>query len=93
MMGDALAELELPWPDGVTAPPLVAAVPTTPGRVRARGYNQAELLARRMAARHGWRVVTALERRSALRSQTSLTPEARWQNVRGRFAPARTRGS
>lgn len=93
MMGDALAELELPWPEGVAAAPLVVPVPTSPGRVRARGYNQAELLARRMAARRGWRMVTALERGSASRSQTSLTPEARWHNVRGAFRPAPDAGA
>ena len=86
-MGQAMAALELPWPGNAPAPPLVVPVPTSPRRLRARGYNQAELLARQVASALGMRMVAALERAGASPSQTSLAPEARWRNVRGAFRP------
>src|SRR5690606_28416765 len=70
-------------------PRIVVPVPTSPGRLRARGYNQAELLAERVAARRGEPLVHALDRPVASGSQTSLAPEARRLNVRGAFAPGR----
>jgi len=51
----------------------------------ARGFNQAELIARGL----GVPVVRALRRGRATRAQFGLTPRARRQNVRGAFEPAR----
>jgi ComF family protein len=66
---------------------LVVAVPTTPDRVESRGYNQAELLARRVAEVLGLPVAEALFRPGASRSQTALGAEARRENVRDAVRP------
>ncbi len=87
MMGDAMAALELPFPEDARRPPVVVAVPTTPRRLRARGYNQAELLARHVASALRLRPMVPLERGEGVTSQTSLAPEARWRNVRRAFRP------
>jgi len=63
-------------------------VPTTAERLRRRGYNQAGLLAARVAEVRALPLVPALMRVGARGSQTSLAPEARRENVRGAFAPA-----
>ena len=82
-MGDAVARAV-----GRDAPEggVVVPVPTTVNRVRARGYNQAALLAHRVALRLGLPQVDALARTHAAASQTELAPEARKENVRGAFA-------
>jgi ComF family protein len=84
VMGRELARVGLPDEDRSS---LVVAVPTTSGRRRRRGYNQAELLAERFAACTGRRVRSALVRRAEGRSQTALTPAERRENVRGVFGP------
>ncbi|MCA1792242.1 MAG: double zinc ribbon domain-containing protein, partial [Thioalkalivibrio sp.] len=71
-MGDVMARLD----DG--GPPterstVVVPVPTTRRRLRTRGYNQAELLARRVAEVRELPMVAALERVGATGSQTTLT--------------------
>lgn len=86
-MGDAVAALELPWPHGGRRGAAVTAVPTTSERTKARGYNQAELLARRVAERLDLPYVAALRRTRATRSQTALTPAERLHNVHGVFEP------
>ena len=83
LMGGALAALDAPG-DGRYS--VVVPVPTTARRMRRRGYNQAELLARRLAADRGLRLVHALERSGEGRSQTTLAPTERRENVRGVFA-------
>jgi ComF family protein len=83
-MGRELAKLPLPPEDGMS---LVVPVPTTTKRLRRRGYNQAELLARSLAQRTGRELRPALVRRAEGRSQTALTPAERHENVRGVFAP------
>lgn len=50
-----------------------------------RGFNQSELLAREIARRCGLRVVNALGRRRATRSQAGLSNTARRQNVARAF--------
>ena len=70
-----------------TAAPLVVPVPTTARRLKRRGYNQAELLAARLAAATSLRLVHALGRVGEGRSQTTLSPTARRDNVRGAFEP------
>jgi ComF family protein len=85
-MGDAIAGALAAdaAPDAVVVP-----VPTTPQRERLRGYNQAALLADRVAACRGAARVDALQRPVARASQTDLAPEARWENVRAAFVPSR----
>lgn len=83
-MGDAMAHLELPAVRP-GARQLVVPVPTTARRRRSRGYNQAELLAERIAEVRGLSLVPALARPVASESQTTLHPEERRRNVRGAF--------
>jgi ComF family protein len=85
LMGHELSRVGLPDEDRES---LVVPVPTTPRRQVRRGYNQAELLAESFAARTGRSVRRALVRRSEGRSQTSLTPTERRENVRDVFAPS-----
>jgi len=67
---------------------VVVPIPTTAGRLRSRGYNQALLLARRVSAVLDLPLCEALQRPTARRSQTALTPTERRENVRGTFAAA-----
>lgn len=85
MMGDALARLVNR--DSVLGGrrALVVPVPTTAERLRSRGYNQAELLAKRLAEVRDLPMREALRRPEARPSQTSLTPAERLENVRGAF--------
>jgi len=89
-MGGAVAELA---GSGASAAqtasrPVVVPVPTTSRRLRQRGYNQAELLALRVAAGRGLSLVSALSRAGEGGSQTALDPSERRENVRGVFRPA-----
>lgn len=65
---------------------LVTWVPLHPGRKKKRGYDQAELLARRVGALSGLPVVPGLEkiRATAVQSQTG-EDEARRANVQGAY--------
>ena len=83
-VADSMAALDLPEPEGRR---VVVPVPTTARRLGERGYNQAELIAARLAARWAVPMRSALERSGAERSQTALTPEQRRENVRGAFRP------
>jgi ComF family protein len=68
---------------------LLLPIPLGRTRRRERGHNQAEELARALAARGGPRVDAALlGRRRETRSQTSLDPAARRTNVAGAFTAA-----
>lgn len=85
-MGRAMAaELRVrrgtPWRRSLVVP-----VPTTTARVRARGYNQAELLARSVAAALDLPFVQALARTRGGPTQVALPPSQRRANVRGAFA-------
>jgi ComF family protein len=66
---------------------LVVPVPTTDRRLRERGYNQAELLARAFARATDRTTICALRRGPGASSQTALQPVARLANVAGAFAP------
>lgn len=78
----------VPLPADVAAEAhLVLPVPTTAVRLRERGYNQAEVLARAFARRTGRTLVRALLREGASSSQTTLQPAARLANVAGAFRP------
>jgi ComF family protein len=65
--------------------PLIVPVPTTPQRVRDRGYNQAGLLALAYGRGTGRPVVEALIRRDSGPSQVALQPLERSANVRSAF--------
>lgn len=69
------------------AEPCFVAVPLAAGRVRERGFNQSERLARALAERTGGRVLDdVLVRERDTVSQTQLTPAERVVNVHGAFA-------
>jgi len=61
-------------------------VPVHAERRRARGYNQAELLARALAGRVGLPVADALQRARATTQQHRLDRAARLRNLRDAFA-------
>lgn len=69
---------------------VVVPVPLHPSRERARGYNQAAILARQVGTSLGLPVEPrTLRRARATREQVRLTEQQRWANVWGAFA-ART---
>ncbi len=71
--------------DGGEAPQFVA-VPLAPGRLRERGFNQCDHLARGLARRVGGTVLDdVLVRVRATVSQTQLTPAERKANVQDAF--------
>ena len=74
--------LPRPEPGGRT---LLVPVPTTPDRVRRRGYNQAEILAQALARRGGAAVCPGLVRIRASGSQVALHRDERMANVSGAF--------
>lgn len=88
-MGDAMARVLEREMQSRPVATVVVPVPTTAERKRGRGYNQAELLARRVAEVCGLPLHEALERVSGGGSQTRLTPTERAENVRGAFRPMR----
>ena len=80
-MAEAMTSLE-PLTGRVSLIP----VPLGAGRLRSRGYNQSERLARALGARLGNPVPADLLRRGRETStQTALTPDARRANVAGAF--------
>lgn len=77
------------WVDGlVTAPvDVVVPVPVPVARERARGFNQAALLAAPVAALRGLPLLrTALRRVRGTPPQVGLSPQARRRNLVGAFA-------
>jgi ComF family protein len=80
-LASAMARLSLPNPGAAVLVP----VPLAPRRLRVRGYNQSECLARDLA--HRWRrpVCQVLVRARDTATQTALTPVARLANVAGAF--------
>jgi predicted amidophosphoribosyltransferase len=78
----AMAGLDLPGRAGAWLVP----VPLGAGRLRERGYNQSERLARALSRQWGRPLVELLVRTRDTASQTALTPEARLANVAGAFA-------
>jgi ComF family protein len=84
-MADRMGRLA--WPqDVVEERAAVVPVPLARARARERGYNQSELLARRLALR--WEVpvwANCVERAKRTETQTRLTPDERRRNVCGAF--------
>jgi len=77
----AVVQSAAPWPD------LLLPVPLHAARRFTRGFNQAEFLARQVAARTGIKVRPGcLCRRKRTKAQSGLDRQARRQNVRGAFA-------
>lgn len=72
---------------------VVVPVPLHRRRRWRRGYNQAELVARPLAAGVGLPLCRALVRRRATRPQTGLDRHRRWTNVEGAFAVPRRRAA
>lgn len=64
---------------------IIVPVPTTASRLRERGYNQAELIARGVAKALGQQCELLLERSTSKTTQTTLQPAARGANVAGAF--------
>jgi len=99
-IGMAERMARLPWPADVIAErAALVPVPLGAARLRARGFNQSERLARALATRLALPVwADVLERGRETASQTRLTPEQRLSNVSGAFrattgAGARIRGA
>ena len=84
VMGRSMAAVRLPG-DVAAEASIVVPVPTTTLRLRQRGYNQAEVLARAYAASAGRTVICGLERSAGTSSQITLQPAARLANVAGAF--------
>lgn len=70
----------------VNGPYLVISVPLSGERFRARGYNQAELLAKKVATYFGWEYKKVLIRNRDTKKQSDLPRNARAINIRGAFA-------
>ena len=67
-------------------------IPLAPKRLRQRGYNQSEALARALSRRWKVPVVNVLVRSRETATQTALTPETRLANVAGAFRPGHRPG-
>ena len=86
-LGERLAELAKSDP-AIAAADVVVPVPLHPERLRERGYNQAELLARVVAARLNLPLEPkAIERRKPRPPKLKLSRHERWQAARGAYAP------
>lgn len=84
VMGRAMCRVSLPaLRPGETR--VVVPVPTTPRRIRARGYNQALLLASCVAEGLGLELREALGRTRGGATQVALHPSQRRANVKGAF--------
>jgi len=86
MLGDVISSLTLLFED---RSPIIVPIPLHASKLRQRGFNQSELIAR-AALKHRalceLRVnVSALERCRATESQTGLTRAQRRENIRGAF--------
>jgi ComF family protein len=80
-LGSAMARMPLPGAED----PVLVPVPLAARRLRARGYNQSEHLARNLAQRWRRPVSQLLVRTRDTATQTALTPASRLANVAGAF--------
>lgn len=87
-MAERMARVD--WPRDVSLErTALVPVPLSPPRLRERGFNQSELLARPLAKRWSIPVWTdVLVRARATETQTRLTPQQRRHNVSGAFTAA-----
>ena len=91
MLAEAVADLE---PSFGTTKVLIVPVPLHAGKLRQRGFNQSELIARaalklRPAGDRLALNANLLERRRETQSQTGLTRHQRRENIRGAFTIAK----
>jgi ComF family protein len=86
LLGDALTSLMMT--DGLLRhADLLVPIPLHPARLRERGYNQSELLARRVSALTGIPISGALRRVKNTKTQARIVDEAaRMRNLKGAFA-------
>ena len=70
----------------IAARPLVIPIPLSTQRLRWRGFNQAEILARNFAANFSYPLSDGLKRIRHRRPQASLSEERRLKNLSGAFA-------
>ena len=85
LMAAAISTLDtLQSPDGVA--PILIPVPLHRTRLRTRGYNQSELLARKLSEITGWSYDCRLIRVRETRTQVGLGGPERGQNVARAFA-------
>lgn len=92
-VADDLAAAMLKLSPQSDEPTVLIPIPLAPKRLRERGYNQSEVLARALARR--WRIpvlVDLLVRTRETPTQTTLTPETRLANVAGAFSPRQGSG-
>jgi ComF family protein len=87
MLAEVVANLEAGWGDACL---LVVPVPLFPAKLRQRGFNQAELIARaglKLSPSRDRHLLCGnlLERTRDTQSQTGLTPHQRRANLRGAF--------
>ncbi|HUD44410.1 MAG TPA: ComF family protein [Patescibacteria group bacterium] len=64
---------------------LLVPIPLHPSRLRRRGYNQSELLAKEMAKKFGFKVENCLQRIKDTSSQFALKREDRLKNMKDAF--------
>lgn len=86
-IADDLAAAMLPLRPTTDGPSVLIPIPLAPKRLRERGYNQSEMLARALARQ--WRIPVALDvlvRARETPTQTTLTPATRLANVAGAFS-------
>jgi ComF family protein len=76
----------------VSATAFLVPIPLAAARLRARGYNQSERLARALGRRWGRPVADLLVRARETETQTALTPGSRLANVAGAFTVGRGQG-
>ena len=76
----------------IDAASVLVPIPLAPKRLRQRGYNQSEALARALSRLWRVPVVDVLVRSRETATQTALTPETRLANVAGAFTPGRGPG-
>jgi len=92
-IADDLALAMLPIRPPADGPVVLIPIPLARKRLRERGYNQSEVLARALARQ--WRIpvlVDVLVRTRETPTQTALTPGTRLANVAGAFSPRHGRG-
>jgi len=85
-IADDLALAMLPIRPPADGPSVLIPIPLARKRLRERGYNQSEVLARALARQ--WRIsvlVELLVRTRETPTQTALTPDTRLANVAGAF--------
>jgi ComF family protein len=93
-IADDLAAAMVPLRPSTDGTSYLIPIPLAPKRLRERGYNQSEMLARALARQ--WRipvVVDVLVRTRETPTQTALTPETRLANVAGAFAATKLKSN